>query len=314
MGGDGLAVNDGLSFPFDRLKLEEEKSIESSFSVRPPNWNSIEGFSFWQAKILGNMSSMNAYGVNLYSNFAGRQIGLGENSPTFIGNTQEYQMFLSAFYRLEVLSRLSMAVTGKYYSASNNFITVVFGSSTSGRQDGSALMADFSAMYEIPVNGEEQSIFFGSSISNLGTDVVYANDLTYKLPRSFIVEAAYLLRSPSSTVSRIEFICDYRNVVNSKNADNHIFWRSGAEISLYNALFLRTGMYIAPYSTIFGLKGKPVFSYGAGISFSGEKIRIPKSRFTVDLGLLPIDRENFQQHQITGVGTNYAISLTFTTY
>jgi hypothetical protein len=315
MGGDGAGSLDGHSVLFSQYQLPEEQYFQNSISFRPPNWNNTENISFLQASVFRNLGGNTGIGVNFYGNISARAIGYGEDSPIFLGNVQEYQILLQGYYRTEIVQDFSVGAGLKYYSASNNFVTVIIGSPTKGRIDGSALLLDVGGAWKRPLSDSPGSgtTYVVVSISNLGTPIVYDEDLKFRVPRSLHGEVGYTQEFGDALISHVQGSFHYRNVLNSYNADNKIFWIMGGEAVVRNVFFVRSGWYIAPYSTIFGGKGKPVFTFGAGILLSGKTFRLGEVNCKIDYAFVPINSGMYPQHNMTRAEGNHVLTVSVIT-
>lgn len=315
MGGDGAGSLDGHSAMFGRYQLPEERYFQNSVSFRPPNWNSTENISFMQASVFRNLGGNTGMGLNLYGNISARAVSYGEDSPIFLGNVQEYQILLHGYYRTEVTQNLSVGIGLKYYSASNNFVTVFIGSPTKGRVDGSAVLADVGSVWKQPLSDApgSGSLHVAVSVSNLGTPIVYDEDLKFRVPRSFHGETGYTRDFGDDVISFVQLSFHYRNVLNSYNADNKIFWIMGGEAAVRNTVFVRSGWYIAPYSTIFGRKGHPVFTFGAGILLTGKSLRLGEVNCRIDYAFVPINSGMFPQDNMTHAEINHVFTVSVIT-
>ncbi|HAP36456.1 MAG TPA: hypothetical protein DCQ28_11125 [Bacteroidetes bacterium] len=295
MGGDSQGSLDGPSYIFPIREIMSNNTILSSFSIRPPNWNSADFLPFHTIGIQKDFDSSITAGAYIARNTSGIQIPISQNVSTFHGNVEPYQLYAVGFVNFLVDEDLSIGLAGKLYSGNNSpFILIGYSQSGEGRVQGTAYMADIAIQKRFTLINElneRKIIFLRAGLSNLGTWIRYTDDLIFQVPRSFHID---VILYKQFELYSLMYNGHTRMVLNAVSDDERYYVNTGMEAGYKNILFGRVGMFLNPYASLFGSKNSPRFTFGLGLKLKNHSVS-ERSRFqlTFDFAAVPLTKADY---------------------
>ena len=318
LGLDGEGALDGQSYLFNPWRLPSYKNLEVSYSLRPVNWRPGEGQNYSYLYGVVSIDSSESVSFYFYQNNLGEQVAIAKDEQTFYGNVEPYQYLYAFVYRKEIVPSLTFGIALKRYVASGNpFFVAVPGVDLFARITGSATLGDFGVMYrrDVPTDSSTiGSLSFASSITNLGSWIVYSKEIAYQMPRSLHLGATYEVKFVHDNLLRpssLLLTANYRNVLNAHDPDNHIYSGFGGELGFADAVFLRLGFQMSPFSSIFGDSDTPLVATGFGVQLPLAKVGRMLSSFTLkfDYAVVPVYANQFGSFITRDVSTNSIYTL-----
>jgi hypothetical protein len=307
MGGDAEGALEGPSLIFPQRDMLSNDVLSNSFEFRPPHWNTDDPISF-------HTISVQKAGVYIARNVSGALNPISLRANTFHGNVEPYQLYFVGYFNTAITEDLSFGASGKIYSGNNSpFIFFGISSAAKGRVQGTAYVMDVAVQKKITVTPEEQGLaelLLRAGVSNIGSDIVYNDNISFRLPRSLHLEA--LLSERTEEMSFV-YKVHTRVILNPGSSDEHVYLNGGFEAGYLDKLFGRVGIIMRPYDSIFGKKNAPQFTAGAGFRLgNSENVRDSKFIFSFDIAIVPLTTGVYPDLPIRSTSPNIVFTAAVT--
>jgi hypothetical protein len=314
LGGDGEGSLEGPSLIFPLRDMLSNDAVMSSFEFRPPNWNTNDVFPFHTFSVQKDFDSVVMAGVSIARNVSGRLNPVSLNTNTFYGNVEPYQLYIVGFFNTPLTEDISVGMSGKIYSGNNSpFFFFGISSGASGRVQGTAYLMDVALQKKVTFSSAEREVselLLRSGVSNLGSDIVYNDSMSFRLPRSFHVDAALTKRTESMSLL---YKVHTRIILNPGTTDEHFYLSGGIEAGYKDKVFARLGIIMRPFDSIFGKKFTPQFAAGAGLKLGNEEnVRASTFIFSMDVAIVPFMGDSFPALLERSDSPNVVITATVT--
>jgi hypothetical protein len=314
MGGDAEGSLEGPSLIFPQRDMLSNEALSNSFEFRPPNWNTAEMIPFHTISVQKDFDSLVMAGVFIARNVSGRLHPISLRANTFHGNVEPYQLYFVGFFNTEISENLTIGASGKLYSGNNSpFIFFGISSVGKGRVQGTAYVMDLAVQRKVILSHDElaqSELLFSGGVSNLGSDIVYHDDTSFRLPRSLHMEA---LLSERTDVMSFVYKLHTRVILNPGNSDEHVYLNGGFEAGYSDKLFGRVGIIMRPFDSIFGKKNVPQFTAGAGFRVgSSENLRDSKFILSFDIAIVPLKAGIYPDLPVRSSSPNIVVTTTVT--